>query len=107
MGLPFYRSVNAGLRLGSQLGAVLGSTALSSPDMKAKAYSALRPLNVGREFGMVAAKLSGLKFYQKAVRPTLQGMAIGAAAVVLVPVAVVYAPIAAVALMINPRARLM
>ncbi len=99
MGLPFYRSINSGLLLGSQLGAIIAGNDFS-PQLKTQAYNALRPFKLAREFGTVAAKLSGLNAYRHYVRPVLRAAAIaGAVGIVL--------PIAAVVMTINPRARLM
>jgi 2-polyprenyl-6-methoxyphenol hydroxylase-like FAD-dependent oxidoreductase len=99
MGLPFYRSINSGLLLGSQLGAIIAGNDFS-PALKTQAYNALRPFKLAREFGTVAAKLSGLNAYRNFVRPVLRGAAfVGVVGIVL--------PIAAVVLAINPRARMM
>lgn len=99
MGLPFYRSINSGLLLGSQLGAILGDTRFS-PSMKATAYNALRPLKLAREFGTVAAKLSGLRAYKNYARPVLRAAA-------FVGVVLPILAVAGIVLAINPRARLM
>ena len=75
MGMPFYRSINSGLQLGSRLAAIL-SKQHHSPAMQSALYNALRPLKTFKEFGMVALKLSGIKLYKNILRPILKGAAI-------------------------------
>ena len=102
MGMPFYRSVNSGLRLGSQLGAILAHAALPL-DVKTGLYSAIRPFKLAREFGAVAARLSSIRAYKGLVRPVLRACAIAGLAVVAIPAIAVLA----VYSKINPKARLM
>jgi hypothetical protein len=102
MGVPFYRSVNIGLKMGSQLGAVIGGNDFST-DVKAKLYNAIRPLKLASEFGLVAAKLGGINAYKTAVRPALRvlgAIGLGVVAVPLFVGIVLYSKI-------NPRARIM
>lgn len=102
MGMPFYRSINSGLLLSSQLGAILGNSALPL-GMKTGLYSAIRPFKLAREFGAVSAKLSGIRVYKAAVRPVLRGLARAGLAVVALPLIAVLA----VYMKFNPKARMM
>lgn len=104
MGMPFYRSINAGLLLGSQLGSILGGK--MSVDNKARLYNAIRPLKIAREFGAVAAKLSGIRAYKGLVRPALRGLTATAGIGALIVLSPLIAVVAVYALL-NPKARLM
>ena len=102
MGMPFYRSINSGLLLASQLGNILGHSALPL-GAKTGLYNAIRPFKLAREFGAVAAKLSGIRVYKGAVRPVLRVLAGAGLAVVAIPAIALLA----VYSKLNPKARLM
>lgn len=102
LGVPFYRSINSGLQMGSQLAAVVATKSLS-PSFKSAAYNALRPVKMAREFGAVAAKLSGIRLYKNVLRPALRGLGAVGLGIVAVPFILAVGAYMAV----NPKARMM
>jgi hypothetical protein len=102
MGMPFYRSINSGLKLGAQLAAIVSHKELPL-GIKTGLYSAIRPFKLAREFGAVAMRLSGIRAYKGIVRPILRVCAGAGFAVIAIPAILalgVYSKI-------NPKARLM
>jgi len=61
MGVPYFRALNAGIILGSQLANILNS-GLSTAS-KVQAYNAFRPLHIAWEFTAARGKNSGLSAY--------------------------------------------
>lgn len=102
MGVPFYRSINAGLTLAGKLGPILADPEKSA-EIKTKLYEAQREPTLKREFNIVSKKMRGINFYKDNIRPILQGTksvgktagkvagiaGIGVAAVVILPIALV------------------
>ncbi|MBI2234810.1 MAG: hypothetical protein HYU57_07515 [Micavibrio aeruginosavorus] len=61
MGVPYFRSLNAGMIIGSQLAFIL--TRDISDKNKVRAYNACRPLDIAWEFTSARTKNMGLKLY--------------------------------------------
>jgi 2-polyprenyl-6-methoxyphenol hydroxylase-like FAD-dependent oxidoreductase len=61
MGVPFFRSLNSGLIVGSQLALIL--TRGMAAGAEVQAYNAMRPLNIGWEFTGALGKDTGLQVY--------------------------------------------
>jgi 2-polyprenyl-6-methoxyphenol hydroxylase-like FAD-dependent oxidoreductase len=61
MGIPYFRALNSGLIVGSQLALIL--TRQLPDKAKIAAYSTMRPLNIGWEFTAARAKDTGLNAY--------------------------------------------
>lgn len=101
MGMPFYRSINSGLLLASQLAGIIASR--SSGNAKSRTYNTLRTFKVSAEFGKVALKLAGIKTYKNVVRPVLRNAPFIIAAPIVLPIALGIALYSK----INPKARLM
>lgn len=101
MGMPFYRSINSGLLLASQLAGIIASR--SSGNTKSRTYNTLRTFKVSAEFGKVALKLAGIKTYKNVVRPALRNAPFIIAAPIILPIALGIA----IYSKINPKARLM
>lgn len=64
MGVPYFRSLNAGLLIGSQLGYILTQDNLSN-NAKINAYNACRPLDVAWEFTAASMKNAALCGYDQ------------------------------------------
>lgn len=62
MGVPFFRSLNAGFLIGSQLANILTSDTMSD-NVKITAYNLCRPLDVGYEFALARGKNMALRLY--------------------------------------------
>lgn len=97
MGIPFYRSINAGLTLGRKLGEIICDPETSA-DIKVKLYEAKREPTMREEFGIVARKLAGINTYRNYIRPTLQTSGniarIGGIGIIAIPIAAIVLPIA-------------
>jgi 2-polyprenyl-6-methoxyphenol hydroxylase-like FAD-dependent oxidoreductase len=62
MGVPYFRALNSGMIVGSQLAHIL--TGRWMPEAaKVKAYNAMRPLDIAAEFTAAVAKDSGIRAY--------------------------------------------
>ncbi|MDE1153973.1 MAG: FAD-dependent oxidoreductase [Micavibrio sp.] len=64
MGVPYFRALNSGIIIGSQLGTILTRKWLS-PKAKAMVFNAIRPLNIAWEFTAARGKNLGIKAYDK------------------------------------------
>jgi 2-polyprenyl-6-methoxyphenol hydroxylase-like FAD-dependent oxidoreductase len=64
MGVPYFRALNSGIIVGSQLGFILTRDYLSDAN-KARIYNAVRPLNIGWEFTAARFKDLGLMAYDQ------------------------------------------
>lgn len=74
MGMPFYRSINSGLILGSQLGLLLGMN--MSPHRKAAIYDGvIRPARIASEFGRTKYLECKAHALLKVIRPILFNVA--------------------------------
>lgn len=62
MGVPYFRALNAGFFVSSQLAHILSSR--FSPENKVRAYNAVRPLDIGWEFTTARSKDLLLQAYQ-------------------------------------------
>lgn len=62
MGVPYFRALNAGLIMGSQLAAIV-TRSYASPSVKAAAFNLLRPLDKAWEFTGAHGKNMALKAY--------------------------------------------
>jgi hypothetical protein len=70
MGMPFYRSINSGLILGSQLGILLGRDA--NPSAKSTIYnSVIRPARIFNELRRTKYLEGKAHLLLKAIRPVL------------------------------------
>ena len=64
MGVPYFRALNSGFFVGSQLGYILTRDKLSLEN-KVRAYNTVRPLDVAWEFTAARAKDQALKMYDQ------------------------------------------
>ena len=71
MGMPFYRSINAGMKLGAKLGPILADPETSA-SIKSKLYQDKRYATVHDEFAAVTRKLAGINFYRNVYRRGLR-----------------------------------
>ncbi|MBI1327661.1 MAG: FAD-dependent oxidoreductase [Alphaproteobacteria bacterium] len=85
MGMPFYRAVNVGLRMGSELAEIIASTENTPLLYKAAAYNARRPIKVFEEFTAASMKLASINLYKNAIRPTLRVVGVVGLVIVAVP----------------------
>jgi len=64
MGVPYFRSLNAGFVIGNQLGYFLKNSRFSTEN-KVRAYNFVRPFDIAWEFTEARIKNMGLMLYQK------------------------------------------
>lgn len=69
MGMPFYRSINSGLILGSQLGYLLTSKWVAEAAKTAVYNYYTRPCRIAREFARVAKTEARIMLYKNVFRP--------------------------------------
>ncbi len=110
LAVPWYKSVNIGLKTASRLAGVLAKPD-EAPAQKVAAYEAMREPIVTASFNAAAKKLKGVVFYRNKVRPKLQ---MAKTAPIALPLLVVFAAVAVVGYIpfkiytkLNPNARLM
>lgn len=103
MGMPFYRSVNGGLLLGSMLARLTASDRIG-PETQVHLYNnAVRPFRLTSEFGRVALKTSGIDLYKNGIRPVFAGVAVLGLGILLSP----FILGVGLYMKINPKARVM
>lgn len=87
MGMPFYRSINAGLRLAARLGPVLADPKTGAA-AKTAIYEAARKKTIRHEFAAVSRRLRGINLYRNYYRPAIRAAkwgGIGVLGVVTLP----------------------
>lgn len=87
MGMPFYRSINAGFKLATRLGPIL-SDPQKSAEIKTGLYEAERKKTIRHEFSAVARRLRGINLYRNYYRPAIRAAkwsGIGVVGVVTLP----------------------
>ena len=88
MGMPFYRSINAGLIMGAELARLVADPSKSA-DIKSNLYEATRQSTIQKEFSAVARRTKGIEAYQKYYRPairTVKWTGIGVVGIVTLPI---------------------